>query len=182
MPDEILDDIDFEEQTIEPELERDLRRFIQKNADAYIDFKKSNNLISFNLAKLLLGLPWLLYRKLYGVFRILSVISILAFGIDHLFFAMPILGIIYLIFHYAYHSLLFILLKIIGLCFVMILCGLFGDSIYLYAAEREIKSLKTTYGFSDLKKQIYRNGGIELIMPISVVVLALFQFFSMMRQ
>lgn len=183
MSEEILDDISFQEEPlIDPELEKDLRSYIQRETDYYIDYKKSGKVISSDFVLLLIGVPWIFYRKMYGVIRVIIICSVFLFGVDYLFFAIPLLGIIYTLVLSISNDISDLIFKIPVMLLIMGLCGLLNAKLYLYTAEREIKSLKTKYGYDDLKNQIYQVGGIEIIIPILVVITLSIQFYLRIQE
>jgi hypothetical protein len=98
MSDEILDDISFQDED-EPihdeELEKYLHTFIQRRSNLYVNHWKSNKPISFDILKLMVGLPWLLYRKMYWIFFVFFIMSFFLLGFKYLFFIVPGFAIVY---------------------------------------------------------------------------------------
>jgi hypothetical protein len=181
MPDEILDDISFQDED-EPihdeELERQLHSFIQRRSDQYVNHWKSGEPISFNLLKMIVGLPWLLYRKMYWVFFVFFIIGFLLLGFKHLFFIIPDFALIYCIINFPSLNFLDTLAILVGTLPVIAICGLYSKKVYLSYVKGRINTLKIKRGYDDLTHHLMKNGGTEGALPAILLLVLFLQMFS----
>ncbi len=154
---EILDDLIRDEN----DEWRELEIFVDTNQEYYLPrWKKitEGKIASFNWAAFLVGMLWLLYRKMYIEAGILLVI-ILTEGFLSEMFLLP-----YLDFQTqsAYNTG-------VNIAYGLIL-GFLGNYIYYNSACRKIEKLKKDmYSGVDFENELKRRGGVTTI-PILIVV------------
>ncbi|MGL4848300.1 MAG: DUF2628 domain-containing protein [Clostridium sp.] len=129
-----------------------------KNLDYYHSVfnkhKESDNFVSWNWCSFLFTPFWLLYRKLYIWFLIFFIAE---FVLDSFSFMFPFIGSI---------------LRI-GL---MVLFGLFGNSMYLNSAKHRIRKINNSLQSYKHKDEILKaTGGTNLVAPLILFgIIALF--------
>ncbi len=178
MNDNILDDIDFENEE-RLEMEFLLESFIQRRSDIYISYWENPTIITFDFLKMMLGVPWLLYRKMYLItFLVLFVIMLMFNG--SIFSTIPILAIIVFVkdfnFMIAYDaSLLYLFPTLI----VMGICGIANKYIYIEYVVKKIEYLKNKIKNEEiLVRTLEIKGGYEIIFPIIFTFFIFFVFFN----
>ena len=137
---------------------KDWNLFIGKEATYYIPKWmniKSGSMLSFNIAPFILGIFWMLYRKMYlasFIWMVILVISgfieeevLIAFGLGDAIDAFT---------------------RISNLFYATFL-GLLGNWIYLKSTERKISKLKSQgLGEMAYEEALQKTGGTSLIPPI----------------
>lgn len=175
MPDEILDDISFDDDGYinDDELEKYLHTFIQKRSESYIEYWKNEESASFDWLKMMMGLPWLLYRKMYWVFFAFFVISFFLLGWKHLFFIVPGFALVYCLVNFSILESIDIWIKLGGMFPVLIICGFYSKKVYLSHAKVRINIQKERHGYHKLNHHLMKDGGVEGAIP-AIILLALF--------
>lgn len=130
---------------------KDMVNFIQKNVEYYIptfkDIEELHKSTSWNWAAFFFNSWWFLYRKMYAYgFGIIA-------GSFILTSIMPMLSFI---------------LNIV----IAVLCGLYGNIVYLNQTRKQLQSVATMD--ADLKQRILLSrGGVNIVIPIILAILTL---------
>lgn len=180
MPDEILDDIDFddEDEIRDEDMERYLYAFMQRRAESYVEHWKNAESISLDVLKMMIGLPWLLYRKMYSIFFAFFVICFFLLGVKYLFFIVPGFALVYCIANFSLLDTMDMWIRLGGLLPVIAICGFYSKKVYLSHAINRINFQKIKHGYHELNHHIMKDGGVEGAVP-AIVLLGLFlQMFS----
>lgn len=198
MADEILDDIDFGEKDSnisKEDLENYIGLFIGARVNAYINHWKNPRIIAFDFLKMMIGIPWFLFRKMYGLALLLTMLVVFLCGINNVFFIVPAYGFSYLIFEYESISFFEMILYSLALSFVMIICGFFHEKIYLrYAENTVLKIYQSFFDYGgvikrvvndveysedeDLRFLLKKKGGSSGLFPTAVLLVLLFYLLS----
>ncbi len=177
---DILDDIPFEDEDHITEVsdeEKFIRAFIQRNADAYISFKKQQKNISFDFLKMLVGIPWLLYRKIY----IPAIVSMFFLVPMQTFSLIPVFQL--LTSSSRFENLdfndTFTYLYLSPTLIVMIVCGFFSHSIYLNHVENKIHRLKKeNLDQEEFLELLKEKGGVDGVSPMFLIFIIAVAFLS----
>ena len=177
MSDEILDDISFHDDELihDEELEKYLHIFMQRRSGQYVDYWKSGASISFDLLKMMVGLPWLLYRKMYSIFFLAFLLFIFIIDLEHVFFMVPCFALIYCLLNFSSIDVIDFLIRLVGTFPVIVICGLYSKKVYLSHAKGRINILKKKHGYNDLNHHLIKDGGIEVALP-ALLLLSLFLY------
>lgn len=141
--------------------------FVSKSKDYYLDYfdnYEKGKKIQFNLAALLFGLFWFLYRKMYlETFILFTLISIESY-LENL-----IVNYFKLVDTDASTAI-----QVITTISIGIMLGLFGNLIYIKHANRIILSITNKYQYDEqiLKDKIQNKGGTSFL--IILILFALF--------
>ncbi len=163
----ILDDIDFENEDEFSEKEIILEKFIQRRSEIYISHLRNRKSITFDYLKMLIGIPWLFYRKMYWVALLLMFI-----GFENKSSWMPIFSILDIIastIKKPDFSLSFFF-NSAPTAFTMIICGFFNKEIYLRHSEESIQKIKNrSPNIVHFNHELKNKGGIEGIIPCMLI-------------
>ena len=162
----ILDDY---RKDYELEQEQEWRLFIGPKANFYVPkwiAIQQGSMVSFNLAAFLVGLLWLLYRKMYLECGILAFIIVVETLISEYYFLPQFTN-------YTQQATYNI---IINLMYGLAL-GLFGNLLYYNNAQRKIKKLRAQ-GMAEEKyeKALQATGGVALLPVIILLFVVLFLY------
>lgn len=158
-----------------PEHDQDInikewKLFIGKEAEYYIPKWlniRDGSIISFNIASFVLGVFWMLYRKMYLASLIwIVVIIIYGFIEEEIVFALGL------------EDALESITRISNVIFSS-LVAIFGNWIYFKSSERKISKLKNQ-GLGEIayEEALQRAGGTSLIPPIvAVFAFVIFMYF-----
>ncbi len=171
--DDLLDDLDIRSEDIaEKEMERCLRIYFHRNVEGYLDNWKHPEWMTFSGLKMMLGLPWMLYRKIYVVAIIIAFIYASTGGLINKFAIIPIFSWIYLAFEYPLMNTYELTINIAATVWIMLICGWMNGAIYVRYSKRIIQRMKSKLSDEDFEKQLILKGGVEGVLP-SVVILGM---------